>query len=194
MRLPVFFPLSLLLFPGRQLWKAGSLTRRPSKEKKKKTTATNYWQQQRTFAQLSAAYSRVIIGRQTAMASRRKSQRERGNPPVVSWDVQTPERQSRGNLSCFIHAIDGWMDAWPSVAYAQHNKGPSPIHSEWRMRIGSSQRHWANEKTAFANIILAAACNFRSVLPADREGKKIDTNSDCVSEKKSILYVGLLWI
>ena len=50
----------------------------------------------------------------------------------------------------------------------------------------------ANEKTAFANIILAAACNFRSVLPADREGKKIDTNSDCVSEKKSILYVGLL--
>ena len=120
--------------------------------------------------------------------------RERGNPPVVSWDVQTPERQSRGNLSCFIHAIDGWMDAWPSVAYAQHNKGPSPIHSEWRMRIGSSQRHWANEKTAFANIILAAACNFRSVLPADREGKKIDTNSDCVSEKKSILYVGLLWI
>ena len=144
MRLPVFFPLSLLLFPGRQLWKAGSLTRRPSKEKKKKTTATNYWQQQRTFAQLSAAYSRVIIGRQTAMASRRKSQRERGNPPVVSWDVQTPERQSRGNLSCFIHAIDGWMDAWPSVAYAQHNKGPSPIHSEWRMRIGSSQSQWEN--------------------------------------------------
>ena len=30
----------------------------------------------------------------------------------------------------------------------------------------------ANEKTAFANIILAAACNFRSVLPADREEKK----------------------
>ena len=50
----------------------------------------------------------------------------------------------------------------------------------------------ANEKTAFANIILAAACNFWSVLPADRETKKIDTNSDCVSEKKSILYVGLL--